>query len=70
MNLRFEPSPPTSQSRATRDANPAGQRIGVGVTDIGGTVVEIIDVEGLVDELRLWLEQPAAAKLERISTLE
>ena len=49
-------------------ADPAGQRIGVRIADIGHAVVEVVDVDGLVDELRLRFEQPAV--VERIATLK
>ena len=51
-------------------ADPAGQRIGVRVADIGRAVVEVVDVEVLVDELRLRLEQPVIAEVERIAALK
>ena len=51
-------------------ADAAGQRILVAVAHVGKAVVEVGKVDHLVDELRLRLDQPAVAEVERIAALE
>ncbi len=51
-------------------ANTAGKRICVAVAHVGHAVVEVVKVEHLIDQLRLRLDQPAIAEVERIAALD
>ena len=51
-------------------ADAAGQRIRVAVAHVGKAVVEVVKVDRLVDQLRLRLDQPAVAEVERIAALD
>src|SRR5262245_19818556 len=52
------------------EPNAARKRVGGGIADIGGAVVEVVDVEGLVHQLPLRLQLPVVADGEWIATLQ